>query len=116
MAGLFASIGSILNVVTSTAQGIEEQVNGWREVGGYAVYKAQAESARDFLEELGATIPEEVDDIILLASLMKELMALTAVREKDSKQTKRLKALKDELKELAKKVNAPEKVNATDAR
>lgn len=103
MAGLFSTIGSLLNVVTSAAEGMEEQVVGWREVGSYAVYRAQAEGARAFLEELGVNIPESTEDIIRLASLLKELMALSSVRERDSKQNKRLLAVKAELVELATK-------------
>ena len=102
MAGIFSTIGSILNVVTSVAEGLEEQTNGWREVGSYAVYRAQAEGARDFLEELGVNIPDSTEDVIRLASLLKELMALSSLREKDSKQLKRLQAVKTELAEFAK--------------
>lgn len=101
MAGLFSTIGSLLNVVTASAEGLEEQVVGWREVGSYAVYKAQAEGARSFLEELGVNIPDSTENVIRLASLLKELMALSSLKEKDSKQTKRLLAVKNELAELA---------------
>ena len=101
MAGIFSTIGSMLNVVTSVAEGLEEQANGWREVGSYAVYKAQAEGARDFLEELGVNIPDSTENIIRLASLLKELMALSSAKEKDSKQIKRLQAVKSELAEIA---------------
>lgn len=97
MAGIFSTIGSVLNVVTSVAEGLEEQANGWREVGSYAVKKAEAESAKAFLEELGATVPNYVEDQIELASLLKELMTLSTIRNKDSNQTKRLKAIKTEL-------------------
>ena len=102
MAGIFSTIGSMLNVVTSVAEGLEEQANGWREVGSYAVYKAQAEGAVSFLEELGVNIPESTEDVIRLASLLKELMSLSSLREKDSKQLKRLQAVKSELAEFAK--------------
>ena len=102
MAGFFSTIGAMLNVVTSVAEGLEEQANGWREVGSYAVYKAQAEGAREFLEELGVNIPESTEDVIRLASLLKELMALSSLKEKDSKQSKRLLAVKSELAEFAK--------------
>lgn len=102
MAGLFSTIGSMLNVITSVAEGLEEQSNGWREVGSYAVYKAQAEGARSFLEELGVNIPDSTEDVIRLASLLKELMALSSLKEKDSKQLKRLQAVKTELAEIAK--------------
>lgn len=103
MAGLFSTIGSALNVVTAVAEGLEEQANGWREVGSYAVYKAQAEGARSFLEELGATVPDSVEDVIKLASLLKELMALSSLKEKDSKQLKRLLTVKNELAEIVAK-------------
>ena len=102
MAGFFSTIGAMLNVVTSVAEGLEEQANGWREVGSYAVYKAQAEGAREFLEELGVNIPDSTEDVIRLASLLKELMALSSLKEKDSKQSKRLLAVKSELAEFAK--------------
>ena len=103
MAGFFATLGSALNVVTAVAEGLEEQAIGWREVGGYAVFKAQSEGARSFLEELGANVPDSSEDVIKLASLPKELMALSSVREKDSKQLKRLRAVKDVLAEIAAK-------------
>ena len=102
MAGIFSTIGSMLNVVTSVAEGLEEQANGWREVGSYAVYRAQAEGATSFLEELGVNIPDSTEDVIRLASLLKELMSLSSLREKDSKQLKRLQAVKTELAEFAK--------------
>ena len=97
MAGIFSTIGSVLNVVTSVAEGLEEQANGWREVGSYAVKKAEAESAKAFLEELGAVVPNNVEDQIALASLLRELMTLSAVRSRDSNQAKRLVAVKTEL-------------------
>ena len=97
MAGIFSTIGSVLNVVTSVAEGLEEQASGWREVGSYAVKKAEAESAKAFLEELGTTVPNNVEDQISLASLLKELMTLSAVRSRDGNQTKRLVAVKNEL-------------------
>lgn len=115
MAGLFSTIGSLLNVVTSVAEGLEEQSNGWREVGSYAVYKAQAEGARAFLEELGATVPDSVEDVIKLASLLKELMALSSLKEKDSKLAKRLLAVKNELAELAKAQADAEALSAASA-
>lgn len=110
MAGIFSTIGSMLNVVTSVAEGLEEQSNGWREVGSYAVYRAQAEGARSFLEELGANVPDNVEDVIRLASLLKELMALSSLKDKDSKQLKRLLAVKSELAELAESVQAAKAV------
>lgn len=113
MAGIFSTIGSVLNVVTSLAEGLDEQVSGWREVGSYSVKKAEAESAKAFLEELGAVVPNSVEDQISLASLLRELMTLSAVRQRDSNQAKRLVAVKTELVALRLALDEQAKATAT---
>lgn len=97
--------GELINLASNTSRTLSEE-NHLANIKNKieAIKRKQSlELSKAFLEELGAKIPDSNEDVIKLATLLKELMALSSLKEKDSKHLKRLLAVKDELAEIAAK-------------
>lgn len=105
MAGITTALGSVLNVVVTVATGLDQQVTKLHNAGMFASRKMELEGAKSFLEESGFLVPDNQEDMLLLAFTLGELQDLVGLgASRDSKQNKRLLQVKAELLELHKRL------------